>query len=252
MMRLIRSEFLKLRTTRLPFLLLAGAAVLTAFMAAMKAWRAGGVGHMAIPPLDTIAGQTAVLASTDFALILALVFGAIVATAEFRHGTATATYLATPRRNRVLASKAVAAGGFGLLFGLVGGVVATAIGAGFIGAEGIDFAISAATMLEYIGGAALGSALLAVAGVGLGSLIRDQVVATIVAFAWGFVIERLLAALVTDAAPYLPFTAAASLAGVTVRDATMLSFGWSALLVLAVGVVVLAVAARTTVPRDVS
>jgi ABC-2 type transport system permease protein len=252
MVRLIRAEFLKLRTIRLPFFLLGGAALLTAFMAALKAFRAGGVGHMAIPPLDTVAGQTAVLASTDFALLLALVFGAIVATSEFRHGTATATYLATPRRNRVLAAKAVAAGGFGLLFGLVGGVVSTAIGLGFVGAEGLDFAVSAGTIAGYVGGAALGSAILAVAGVGLGSLIRDQVAATIVAFAWGFVIERLLALLVTSWAPYLPFTAAASLAGVTVRDASMLAFGWSVLLVFAVGAVLLAVAARATVPRDVS
>jgi ABC-type transport system involved in multi-copper enzyme maturation permease subunit len=252
MTRLIRSEFLKLRTIILPFVLLGGAVVLTAFMASVKAFRAGGIGHMAIPPLDTSAGLSAVLTSTNFALLLALVFGAIVATSEFRHGTATATYLASPRRSRVLAAKALAAGAFGLLFGLVGGIVATAIGVGFVSAEGLDFTVSAATMAQYVGGATLASAILAVAGVGLGSLLRDQLLATIVAFAWGFVIEQIVATLVTSVAPYLPFTAATSLGGVTVGDATMLPFAWSAVLVLAIGAVLLAVASRVTVPRDVS
>ena len=252
MIGLIRSEFLKLRSVLLPFVLLGVAGLLTAFVAALKASRAGGTGLMAIPGLDTAAGQTALVTSTDFALLLALVFGATVVTSEFRHRTATATYLASPRRNRVLAAKAVAAGGFGLLFGLVCSVIATAIGAGFIAARGLDFAVSAATMAQYIGGATLASAILAVAGVGLGSLIRDQILATITAFAWCFVIEGHLAKFVTSVAPYLPFTAATSLGGMTVGGATMLPFVWSTVLALAVGAVLLVFGARSTVRRDIS
>lgn len=252
MIRQIKGEFLKLRTIRLPLLLLAGVALMTTFMAIVKASRAGGTGHMAIPPLDTLAGQTAVITSIDFALLLAMVFGAMVAAGEFRHGLATATYLATPRRSRVLAAKTATAGVYGLLFGLLGGIVATVIGVIFVEAQGLDFMVSAATIAEYLGGAALGSAILAMAGVGLGSLIRDQVASIIVIFAWGFVIERLLAPLITSVAPYLPLTAATSLGGATVAGATMLSFGWSVLLVIAVGAVLLTAAARTRVRQDIS
>jgi hypothetical protein len=49
----IRAELLKLRTIRLPLALLATAAALTALVTVLEASRAGGPGHMAIPPLDT-------------------------------------------------------------------------------------------------------------------------------------------------------------------------------------------------------
>lgn len=253
MIRLIRSEFLKLRTILLPFALLAGAGALTVFVAVMRASQAGASGHMAIPPLNTTAGLTAILTSTEFAMLLALVFGTIVASGEFRHGTATATYQAAPKRNRVLVAKAIAGAGFGLLFGLVGGGVATAVGVGFVSAHGFAVTVSGATMARYIGGAALGSAFLAAAGVGLGSLIRNQLAATITAFAWGFVVERIVGDLFfSSVARYFPFTAARTLAGASLGGTSALPFAWALVLVVGVAVVLLAVSAGTTVPRDVS
>ena len=46
-------------------------------------------------------------------MILAAVLGVIVASGEFRHTSATLTYLATPDRRRVLGAKAVAGAGAG-------------------------------------------------------------------------------------------------------------------------------------------
>ena len=45
--------------------------------------------------------------------------GVTISSGEFRHQTATLTYLATPNRTRVLAAKAVAAAAGGAVFGLV-------------------------------------------------------------------------------------------------------------------------------------
>ena len=42
-------------------------------------------------------------------MIMAMVLGVTIATGEFRHATATAIYLATPHRARVLTAKAIAA-----------------------------------------------------------------------------------------------------------------------------------------------
>ena len=51
-------------------------------------------------------------------LLLGAVLGVTITSGEFRHQTATLTYLATPNRTRVLAAKMVAAAAAGAVFGL--------------------------------------------------------------------------------------------------------------------------------------
>ena len=46
--------------------------------------------------------------TAGFATIFALLFGIVVVTAEFRHGTITPTFLVTAARTRVILSKGVA------------------------------------------------------------------------------------------------------------------------------------------------
>ena len=48
------------------------------------------------------------ITASVWSLVLATVMGVTVSSGEFRHATATLTYLATPRRGRVLTAKAVA------------------------------------------------------------------------------------------------------------------------------------------------
>ena len=246
MTRLVRTELLKLRTIRLPLGLLAVAAGVTGLMTVLESSRAGGPGHMAIPPLDTEAGLTAVLTSTGFALLMAAIFGATVASGEFRHGTATATYLATPDRVRVLAAKALAAALFGLLFGLVGAAVASGVGLTFVAAKGYAVTVAAGPVVRYAAGAVLGAGLLAAAGAALGSLVRAQVGAVVTLFAWGFVVEQLLAGQFDALASYLPYTAATTMAGAS------LGGGVDPLPFAAAAALLSAVAARTTVRADVS
>jgi ABC-2 type transport system permease protein len=113
----IRAEFAKLTTVRLPVGLLGIAVLLTAAMSLLTALQAGSRAAMADSSLDTAAGLAGVLSTTYFAMIMAMVLGITISTGEFRHATATATYLAVPRRVRVLAAKAITALGAGLLFG---------------------------------------------------------------------------------------------------------------------------------------
>jgi ABC-2 type transport system permease protein len=179
MIRLIRTELLKLRTTRVSYGLLAAAIAMTALEAILTAVRAGSGGPQGIPGLGTTAGLTAVVTSTDVAILLAMAFGAIVSSGEFRHGTATVTYLATPDRNRVLLAKSVAAAGAGLLLGLAAAAVAT----------GTGLAFAAATLARFGAGATLAAGLLAAARVALGSLVRQQLGAIITVFAWGLLAD---------------------------------------------------------------
>jgi hypothetical protein len=69
--------------------------------------------------------------------------------------------------------------------------------------------------LRQAGGArdAVGWALLAALGIAAGTIIRSQVAAAIIVFAWAFSSRAPLDALAGPTVPYLPFQAATSLAG---------------------------------------
>lgn len=250
-----------LRTTRLTYGLLATAAGLTALFAVIEAARAGSADG--IEPLSTASGLNAVITASVWALVLATVMGVTVSSGEFRHGSATLTYLATPRRGRVLTAKAVAGACAGAVFGLAGYVTALGVGLIFVAARGYHVAIGDATLARYAVGHIVGTGLLAAIGVGLGSLVRSQLAGVISVFAWTIVIESLLGGLFTSVRPYLPYTAASTLSGTPLGGSafgpahglsggTPLPFAAAAALLAGLAVVFCAVAARTTVGRDVT
>ena len=101
--RLVRSELLKLRSTRLWWGLLIGVVVMTAVQAGVTAGFAGvdlGAGQGTSPGLDEPETIRSVYASAAFAgaYIFALVLGITGMTGEYRYQTATPTFLASPRR----------------------------------------------------------------------------------------------------------------------------------------------------------
>jgi len=189
------------------------------------------------------------------------VLGVIVTSGEFRHTSATLTYLATPDRRRVLGAKALATALVGACYGLAAGIVATAVGLAFLAGHGDRVTLGTATMIGHIAGA--GAALLAALGVGLGSLIRAQLAGVIGVFVWCMVIESILGGSLSAIRPYLPYTAATTLGGAklgagafgpgySVSSQQALPFLAAAALVAAVAAALSAVAARTTVRRDVT
>jgi len=256
----LRAEFLKLRTTKTAAGLVGLAVAVTALMATLEAATAGTGRGMAIPSLATPAGLRDALASTGFALIAAAVLGTVITAGEFRHKTATGTYLDQPDRNRVLAAKAIAATAAGILVGLAASATATGIGLGFAAARGYPLALPAATIARYGAGAVLGAGLLAAAGAGAGSLIRHQIGAVIAVFAWGFAVELVVGGTATAVAPYLPYTAAALMAGVTSgggmppipRGVTALPFPAAGAALAGVAVLLAAAAAAAAVRRDIT
>jgi ABC-type transport system involved in multi-copper enzyme maturation permease subunit len=261
MTRLIRVELLKLRTTRLTYGLLATAASLTAVFGVIEAARAGsGTG---IGSLSTTSGLVAVITASVWSLVLATVMGVTVSSGEFRHSTATLTYLATPRRGRVLTAKLVAGACAGAVFGLVGYVMALGVGLIFVAARGYQVAIGDGTLVRYGLGHIVGTGLLAAVSVGLGSLIRSQLAGVIGVFVWTIVIESVLGGLFTSIRPYLPYTAASTLSGTPLGGSAFgpahgltggspLPFAAAAALIAGLAIMFCAVAARTTVERDVT
>ena len=259
MIRLIGIELLKVRTTRTGFGLLAGEVALTALDAILRASRAGS-GKLA--PLNTAAGLTNVLTLTGFALLMAALLGATMSSGEFRHATATLTYLAYPNRTQVLIAKTLAAAIAGLAFGVIGAAISTGVGLTFVAAHGYPVALAANTITGYALGAVLGAALLAAVGAALGSLIRSQLAVVVGILVWALFVESIVGGLFNSLGPYLPFTAATTLAGAKLGGggfgytgssaATALPFAAATALVIAATVLIATVAARTTVTADIS
>jgi ABC-2 type transport system permease protein len=259
MIKLIRIELLKIRTTRAPFGLLAAAVAITALIAALDAARSGG---KFTPPLSSATGLSFVLTITGFALLMALVFGVMVSSGEFRHATITSTYLGTPRRSRILTAKVIASFISGLIFGAAGAAAATSIGLIFVASKGDSVAVGAVTLTRFGLGAMLGAGLLAALGAGLGALVRSQLAAVVGVLVWSLLMESILGGVFGSLGRYLPFTAAGSLGGsrggggdigfYASDPGKSLPFAAAAILLAALAAVIAAAAARTTVQADVS
>ena len=101
---LMRTELLALRTIRTPWIL-AGVTVLVTLVLALTPVIDSGKNGAA--SIGTSAAMLAVLDAIAKGSVVVLLLGVLTVTSEFRHGTATVTFLQTPRRLRVLAAKAM-------------------------------------------------------------------------------------------------------------------------------------------------
>ena len=259
MTRLVRTELLKLKTMRVTYGLAFAAAVVTLLFAALEATRAG----RQVAPISTARGLETVTTATGVGMILAAILGVLLSSGEYRHTSASLTYLATPRRGRVLTGKATAAALAGLVYGMIAGLVATGTAFVFIAAHHDHITLGTGTLVAHVAGAGLGAALLAAVGVAVGSLIRAQVPGIVGVLVWCLVIESILGGTVTAIRPYLPYTAATTLAGTrlgagafgpgySVSDQHALPFALAAAALAVLGGLLALIAARTTVRHDVT
>lgn len=263
MINAIRVELLKLRTTRLTYGLLLTGAAITALFTILEA-ALGGKGTNGPKPLYTASGFTDVFTGGIWLLLFAAVAGVTVTTSEYRHHTATLTYLADANRNRVLAAKTAAGALTGLVFGLAAVVVAGGTAVGFTLAKGYQIPLSDATMSRFAGGSLLAGALLSAIGVGVGALVKSQLAGIVSVFVWTIVIESLIGGLFNGTRPYLPYTAATNLGGAALGGAAFgpahsgagtgapLPFAATVALLGALVIAITAIAAGTTVRRDVT
>jgi len=181
MTRLVRSELLKLRTTRTARVLLALAAAGTAALIAVVLLLAGQPGQPALGP-DAL--RQLVLVPAQPLTLAALILGVLGMTGELRHGTATSTFLITPERGRVVAAKLAAAAVTGLAMSLACSAVVLAVGLPWLRAKGVEVAVADPGVAARVAGLAVAVALYAVLGTGLGALLRNQVAAVVIGLLW--------------------------------------------------------------------
>jgi ABC-2 type transport system ATP-binding protein len=118
-----------------------------------------------------------------------VLLGILGSAGEFRHRTAVATFLAEPRRQRVLAAKllAYALAAVAIAAGVVG--VTAVVAVPMLAARGVPVpAFAGATVLAVVGVTAV-AVLYGALGVALGLVFRSQTAALGTALTWAFVIE---------------------------------------------------------------
>src|SRR3712207_3368298 len=130
---LIRAELLKLRSTRMLRWMAASTLGIVAVNVALNVQLAG---RGDAPPLTSADGAEAVFASAGTGMTLMLVVGILSIAGEFRHGTATPTFLVTPRRDRVVLAKVAAAALAGAAFAAISVVVTVAMAVPWLAVEG--------------------------------------------------------------------------------------------------------------------
>jgi ABC-type transport system involved in multi-copper enzyme maturation permease subunit len=200
MIRLVRAEWTKLFTTKVWIGLLLGSVVMVAAFAVFFTAFAGEE-ESGLPAVGTPLYEDLILSTAANANILFLILGIIGMTQEYRHRTATPTFLTSPRRGQVVIAKLIAytlaAAAFALVVVIVNYVVVV-IHAGARGAapslDGHNLATLAASLAALV--------IYAVIGVGLGALLRNQVGAIVGGLVYLFVIEPIIRSVPATAGAY--------------------------------------------------
>jgi ABC-2 type transport system permease protein len=240
---LLLSEWLKIRTTRTLVWYLLGLVVIVGISVA------GQVANAPDTVLESEEGFVDVLEASAWATFLALLFGIIGIGGEYRHETITHTFLATPVRERVVATKVVAYGGAGLLLGVVAVLVTFAMAMPWLAAEGVDPTVASREASLFLLGVLAAAALWGALGVAFASVVPNQVGAIVFALIWLLIVENLIGGLAEEIAPYTPGGAARGLMRI---DEDVLPM-WSAAAVTVAYVIALAAAGAVfVIRRDVT
>jgi ABC-2 type transport system permease protein len=183
MLKLIRTELLALRTTRLPWALLAGPVLLTAMLAVNAVLDAG---RNDAPSIGTAGAMLAVVDATGSGRLVILLLGVLTVTAEFRHGTVTGTFLRSPRRAQVLTAKAAAIVAVAAVAAVAALAVALAVG---LTTDAQSLALVNPDVVQHVAGLLLAYPLYGLIGVAAGALIIYQPVAVLLPLAWVLYLE---------------------------------------------------------------
>jgi ABC-2 type transport system permease protein len=214
MIRLIRAEFTKLRTTRLIYGM---AAAMAAFALLTVIGPIAYAGRDGFPALSAYSLPAIVAGPVTLLSGAALLLGILGMAGEFRHQTVTQTFLVTPDRGRVVAAKLVAYPLAGIALAVSILAFTAAVATGWLAAKGMAPSLLDArivwAMAHVLLGAVLAAGLCGLVGVGVAALVRNQVAALVGVAVWVLLVEGLLMSLLNapSLGKWLPSAAAAAL-----------------------------------------
>lgn len=265
----LTSEYRKIVTTRMWWVLLICFGLFAAFMAAIMAFSlhaapTGGSGSdmSALPLTDKLIASTVYSLATSLGYAFPLVVGTLLVTNEFRYQTITPTLLAEASRTRVLVAKLGAAFAVGLIFGVVGTVATVLPGAGAIAIAGADPMLSDPAILRGVGLSVIALAVWTVVGVGFGTALPNQIAAIVVVLGFTQLVEPVLrmglAAWEPTAgiAQYFPGAAGDAITGGSLYNllgtSDMLEWWQGLILLLGYAAALAALGRFTTLRRDIT
>ena len=189
--RLLRAEFMKLRTTSAGRLFLTGFVVFT-----VAALTINGFGsHYEFYPQQGLVSRAQSLAEAAQArspaglaaitssmmtsgqrvgVLFALLLGVVIVTSEFANQTAAVTFVTVPRRVTVIRAKVAAAACCGALFWLVGTVMAVVATPLFLYTQQVSASLAGWVVTRSVLLNLLAFVTWAVFGLGLGTVLRSQ------------------------------------------------------------------------------
>ncbi len=193
MINIVKSEWIKLRTVTMNWVLTIIAVVFPSAIALLTAFFKGDDAV----PIDAQQLLQVILATSYIPVLLMMVVAAASITSEFGFGTIRPTFTATPHRARVVLAKACVVVLFSiavlvvviLITVLGGAAVATARGAH------IDFGEVPTTTSAIVGLIVL-SGLMAMVGLGVGMLARSTPATIAILIIWPLMAEGLVGSLI--------------------------------------------------------
>jgi ABC-2 type transport system permease protein len=263
----VRAELRKLFTTRIwwgmaiaVFVSGAAFAVLFAFVFTSDAVR--GPQAAAAPTTDIALAKAVFTGGLQVGYLLTLSIGVLTIGSEYRHQTITATFLAIPRRGRVMAAKVISLLAIGVFYGLLS--LAGAVGAGTVvlTSKGVHpFADPSIWRTLALSLLVLG--LWALIGLGVGILIPNQVAALLIAVAVAWIVEPVLGLVLAltdwgkNISPYLPSRATSAMlestsGGLDGQAVAQLSWWAGALVLMAYAAVMAGLGTWRTLRADIT
>jgi ABC-2 type transport system permease protein len=246
MVRIVTSEWRKLRSIPTVWWLLAGAVLLCAL---------GAVGGLTVAdigkrPLNTGEGLQTALHAVGFGSILAEVAGIIGMAGEFRFGQVDQTFLSEPRRGRVVTAKAAVFTVVGLVFGVVSAAVTVTASWTWLTAKGVGLPFGQSLIWSTLGGGIASATLSALLGVAVGAVLRNQVVAIVTVLAVQAGVESAVFQASSSVGRWLPGRAGEALRQLSTEG--MLSWRTGAIVLSAWVAGLLAVGAVRTLRTDIT
>ena len=244
MSALMRSEWIKLHTVRVNYVLGSIAAAFPVIVVTLVALLSKDQASTADNLVSIVTGTMLLTA------LLLGVIGALNLTSEYSHGTIRTTFAAVPQRKHVLLAKGLVTWVSTMVFSAVIELITLVIGAAVLSGRGTSANITGSDRAALLGAVVL-AGMLSLLGYGLGLLIRNSAATVAVLVLWPLLLEGIVGAVlrvagVDNPQPWLPYQSALGMANPDLGEGapTRLRFG------LFLGAIVVVLAVIGTVVND--
>ena len=187
MISTINSEWIKLRTVRMNLVLFIIAVAFPVIVSVLVA-SLGDIDDLRVSDVAGLVTGTSVVT----ALLLGVV-GAVSISAEFAHGTIRPTFAATPKRTRVLLSKAIVTAVFAAVAETLVVVFCFLVSSAIASSRGATVSLDGEPEARAaLIGIVIFAVIVSLLGLGLGMIIRNTPTAVAVLILWPLVVENIV------------------------------------------------------------